>query len=199
MEQINIKLTSEIKSLFQNVYEELKSSGEVSTLNEYIELLVERFQNPPKRYINSPEVSIELTNARNTIKELRIEISEIRDKYQQQVDIITNEIILLRNKKPEYIEVPVEIERLIEKELSENQLVINIPTCTKVLLFETANRLSKKYNKVISAESILLNMFMRYTVEQYNQWFYPFVISSNEIEKLTGYSNREINKIITLT
>lgn len=51
----------------------------------------------------------------------------------------------------------------------------------KKLLVLTAKRLSEKYNKEVKPQQILIDMFTRYSIERWNQWFYPFVITENEI------------------
>ena len=191
MEQINLKLTSDVKKLFQDVYEELKSSGEVSTLNGYMEYLLEKAQNPPKIYINSPEVSSELASVRNTNSQLRIELAEEKFRHQKEEAAFKNENILLKAVRPERVEV----ERIVERPLTENQLLIEMPPWVKVLLSVTVERLSKKYNKTISAEDILVSMFARYTLEKRTDWFYDFIINTNELERLTGHSIEKIKQL----
>lgn len=51
----------------------------------------------------------------------------------------------------------------------------------KQLLLLTAKRLSEKFNKEVKPQQILIDMFTRYSIERWNQWFYPFVITENEI------------------
>lgn len=86
-----------------------------------------------------------------------------------------------------YNRPPLVVERLVEKSLTENQFLIDMPPWVKVLLQATTERLSRKYNKVISPDKLLMYIFMRYTVEKYSEWFYPFVINPIEMERLTGY------------
>lgn len=68
----------------------------------------------------------------------------------------------------------------------------NLPEPTGTLLSITAERLSVKYKKPVTPLDVLLDMFIRYTVEQYNEWFYPFIISKSEFKELCGYSAREL-------
>lgn len=76
---------------------------------------------------------------------------------------------------------------LMDKQVSENAIIVNAPEWSRKLLAQTAKRLSEKYNKTITPDMILLDMFNRYTIERWNQWFYPFVLNDREISETTGY------------
>ncbi len=69
---------------------------------------------------------------------------------------------------------------------SSDDVKINMPENIRALLMETTKRLSEKYNKEISYSEVLVKMFLRYTVEQYTLWFYPFVLSNKDIADITG-------------
>jgi hypothetical protein len=60
------------------------------------------------------------------------------------------------------------------------------------LLQATADKLSKIYKKPITPESILVDMFLKYTIQQYNVWFYDFVLSNDEILAIAREVNPEI-------
>ncbi len=74
-------------------------------------------------------------------------------------------------------------------------ITIGLQPFTRKLLDLTVQRLAERYNKEVSAEQILSDMFIRYTVFQYTQWFYPFVITDREIVEIVNEYNPEITTI----
>lgn len=74
-------------------------------------------------------------------------------------------------------------------------ITIGLQPFTRKLLDLTVQRLAERYKKEVSAEQILSDMFIRYTVFQYTQWFYPFVISDREIVEIVNEYNPEITTI----
>ncbi len=74
-------------------------------------------------------------------------------------------------------------------------ITIGLQPFTRKLLDLTVQRLAERYKKEVSAEQILSDMFIRYTVFQYTQWFYPFVISNREIVEIVNEYNPEITTI----
>ena len=59
----------------------------------------------------------------------------------------------------------------------------------------TAVKLSAKYGRTVEPMEILVDMFMRYTIERWNQWFYPFQLDDSEIVQAAQAINPEINSI----
>lgn len=59
----------------------------------------------------------------------------------------------------------------------------------------TAVKLSEKYGRNVEPMQILVDMFMRYTIERWNQWFYPFQLDDSEIVQAAQAINPEINSI----
>jgi len=69
---------------------------------------------------------------------------------------------------------------------------------TVTLLEYTAVKLSGKYDREVQPMQILVDMFMRYTIEHWNQWFYPFQLKDTEILTLASEINPEITSISQL-
>lgn len=69
---------------------------------------------------------------------------------------------------------------------------------TAALLETTAARLSERENHEIEPMQILTNMFLRYTIEQWSQWFYPFVLSDREIVAIAHENSPEITTMSQL-
>ena len=59
----------------------------------------------------------------------------------------------------------------------------------------TAVKLSVKYGRAVEPMEILVDMFMRYTIVRWNQWFYPFQLDDSEIVQAAQAINPEINSI----
>lgn len=121
------------------------------------------------------------------------------------IQLDQNEIYVLKNQKKELLS---EIE-LLKQANTEQKDRINEPVKWEqirkiinplpLLLLElTAERLSEKLNKQITPMQILVDMFLRYTVERQSNWFYPFVLNDREILSLAREINPEIVSIDNL-
>lgn len=82
MDAISIKTDTETKELFKQLYEDAKLNGECTTQQSFMELLLERFQNPKK--IKDPEME-------SKVKELEESLASEADKNKE----LQNEIIQL--------------------------------------------------------------------------------------------------------
>lgn len=89
--------------------------------------------------------------------------------------------------------VPAEVTVEVERPLQPGQLLITLPEPHRTLLDETCRRLGA------TAQDVLLDMFVRYTVEQCSQWFYPFVIKGDDFRRLTGHTQETLRKWIRQT
>lgn len=70
--------------------------------------------------------------------------------------------------------------------------VDKLPPFTVALLKRTVEVLSARYNRNITEIELMVDMFLRYTVERWNEWFYPFAISKAEILSIAKSINPEI-------
>ncbi|MDY0144087.1 MAG: hypothetical protein RBR97_19575 [Bacteroidales bacterium] len=137
------------------------------------------------------------------------------EQYREIVESICNtytiepqEVIDFINAKNDFI---FEAERVNSELKDENGLLktkceqlekmdwIQVRTTIKpfaVSLIElTAVKLSEKYGRTVEPMEILVDMFMRYTIERWNQWFYPFQLDDSEIVQAAQAINPEINSI----
>lgn len=88
------------------------------------------------------------------------------------------------------------VQKLMDKQVSETAIVINAPAWSRALLLETARRLSERYGQSVTPEMILLDMFNRYTIERWSQWFYPFVLEDRDIEAASGLDMRTLKSYL---
>lgn len=115
------------------------------------------------------------------------------DTYENQslssINLVDNKILEESYRSGgRQLEVSQEPSNWASVKLTLNPLVVE-------LLEVTASRLSDKYNRTIEPMQVLVNMFTRYTLERWNEWFYPFVIRDNEIIKIAMQINPELSTI----
>jgi len=126
-----------------------------------------------------------------SIKEELTSTKEALRKSEQermQFDGITGEELQEVNRKHQE-----DIGRLQEAvKIRENQIIITLHTPAKEILEESCKRLSTLFNREVTPADLLLDVFVRYSIEQYNEWFFPFVIKPYEMKQLTGYTAEEL-------
>lgn len=93
-------------------------------------------------------------------------------------------------------ELTTTVQNLMDKQVSETAIVINAPAWSRALLLETARRLSERYGQSVTPAMILLDMFNRYTIERWSQWFYPFVLEDRDIEAASGLDMRTLKSYL---
>ncbi len=81
------------------------------------------------------------------------------------------------------------------QERLQNVITIDLQPFTRKLMDLTVARLSERYKREVTPEQILVDMFLRYTVSQNTEWFYPFVIKDREIVDAAREMNPQINSI----
>ena len=87
------------------------------------------------------------------------------------------------------------LEQLENIQLDWNQIRNTLKPFTVVLIELTATKLSEKFGRNVEPIQILVDMFMRYTIERWNQWFSPFQLDDSEIVQAAQSINPEINSI----
>lgn len=63
------------------------------------------------------------------------------------------------------------------------------------LLEETAARLTERYKRDITPLQILVDMFLRYTIDRNAEWFYPFVLRDKDIVAIAHQLNENVVSI----
>ncbi|MEA4975428.1 MAG: hypothetical protein VB046_06800 [Paludibacter sp.] len=171
---ITIKTDEITQEAYQREFQKAKEENPLLTNGVFFSKLIEH-------YINSSTSNQQRESASDG---LILEIAELLDV---PADKILEEIKATQQRAmmvPETVEVP--------EALAENEIRFEIPEPHLSLLQETKNRLSAKYGSGITIKDILLDMFARYTIEMYNQWFYPFVIRPDEFKEITGYTQNDL-------
>ena len=63
------------------------------------------------------------------------------------------------------------------------------------LLEATAKRLSEYYKREITPIQVMVDMHLRYTIERYAEWFYPFILKDKDIVEIARGINPEVTDI----
>ena len=63
------------------------------------------------------------------------------------------------------------------------------------MLEETAARLTERYKRDITPLQILVDMFLRYTIDRNAEWFYPFVLRDKDIVAIAHQLNENVVSI----
>lgn len=87
------------------------------------------------------------------------------------------------------------ISELEAKQPTWAQIRLTLQPFTVALLEETARRLSERYGKQVTPMAILTDMFLRYTIERWSEWFYKFILNDREILSIAQKINPDIKSI----
>ena len=120
-------------------------------------------------------------------------IQNVNNDLQEVNKQLTAEVSDLQEKERTYTERIQELETRIQDaenriqgEDSGEKLAFTLPEPARSLLLEYANRMD------VRPEEILIDMFVRYVTEQYNHWFFDFVIRKSEFKEVCGYTHAEV-------
>lgn len=135
----------------------------------------------------------ELLQLTTTVENLTTTLLQSTTDLTTTVENLTTTLLqLYHTLLQSVVNLTTKCSTLVEQQVSPDALVINAPEWSRRLLDETARRLSERYNKTITPQMILLDMFNRYTIERWNQWFYPFCITDQDLYDITGYTAKEL-------
>jgi len=158
--------------LYENAGENKNNSD-----NEQYREIVESICNT---YTIEPQEIIDFINAKN---EAILEAERVNADLKDENRRFGTENGLLKTRCEE-----------LEK-MDWNQIRTTIKPFAASLIELTATKLSEKYGRNVEPMQILVDMFMRYTIERWNQWFYPFQLDDSEIVQAAQAINPEINSI----
>ena len=133
----------------------------------------------------------QLENERIRLEDERIRLENDGIRLEDERKSLENKVFQMENERiqMENNGIRLENERIWLK------IKRNITPFSAYLLENTAEKLSSRYNKEVKPLQILIDMFMRYTIEKWSQWFYPFVLSDKEILEIAQQINPEIKHI----
>lgn len=195
--QVTFKPTDEVVDRFEKLFENAKAENPLLSKPKFFEMLVNGYGQQPESENHIEDLNIaklhkslsekyekfyfdlcDLLNISRTDTIFEDVISEIRATQQRAMMALQTQ------------EIPEDYQR----PLAENEILFSIPDIHLKLLQEVTRRLSSPENTV-TIKDILLDMFLRYEVQRYNEWFYPFVISDDEFLQITGYTRKQLKKV----
>ncbi len=130
---------------------------------------------------------------------LQQQLNELGNKTNEETASLQEQIRTLEEQNMSLTSVISErdttIAELQEKHPTWAQIRATLQPFTVALIEETARRLSEKYGRTIAPMSILTDMFLRYTIERWNEWFYKFCLNDREILSIAQEINPDIKSI----
>ena len=141
----------------------------------------------------------ELQRAEAHGQALQQQLNELSNKTNEETASLQEQIRTLEEQNMSLASVISErdttIAELQEKHPTWAQIRVTFQPFTVALIEETARRLSEKYGRTIAPMSILTDMFLRYTIERWNEWFYKFCLNDREILVIAQEINPDIKSI----
>lgn len=141
----------------------------------------------------------ELQRAEAHGQALQQQLNELGNKTNEETASLQEQIRTLEEQNMSLTSIVSErdttIAELQEKHPTWAQIRVTLQPFTVALLEETAHRLSEKYGRTIAPMSILTDMFLRYTIERWNEWFYKFCLNDREILAIAQEINPDIKSI----
>lgn len=120
-------------------------------------------------------------------------IQNVNNDLQEVNKQLTADVSDLQEKEHTYTFRIQELETRIQEleknmcvELPDDKLSFTLPEPARSLLLEYARRMD------VRPEEILIDMFVRYVTEQYNHWFFDFVVRKSEFKEVCGYTHAEV-------
>lgn len=141
----------------------------------------------------------ELQRAEAHGQALQQQLNELGNKTNEETASLQEQIRTLEEQNMSLASIISErdttIAELQEKHPTWAQIRVTLQPFTVALIEETARRLSEKYGRTIAPMSILTDMFLRYTIERWNEWFYKFCLNDREILAIAQEINPDIKSI----
>lgn len=141
----------------------------------------------------------ELQRAEAHGQALQQQLNELGNKTNEETASLQEQIRTLEEQNMSLASIISErdttIAELQEKHPTWAQIRVTLQPFTVALIEETARRLSEKYGRIIAPMSILTDMFLRYTIERWNEWFYKFCLNDREILAIAQEINPDIKSI----
>jgi hypothetical protein len=205
LKAFSTKTDEEAHKLFYSLFENEKAKRENLTTGAFFEEIVNAYANPKTQTVDNPELKKRIEELEKEVGERDEELTNYLESSKSEVDFINalREILNL-DSVSDGDAIVAEIKAtqhramLALKEmpaLEENEIHFTIPELHLRLLKKTIERLSEKYGQTVTMKDVLLDIFVRYTVQQFAVWFYPFVINGDDdFKEITGKTQKELQQ-----
>lgn len=139
----------------------------------------------------------QLQHERNTAR--IAELEEQLSAYERQGVLFDEQTQTLQEQNAQLAHTIAEHKKTIEllesKQVTWEQIRVTLQPFAAALIDETAKRLSEYFKREILPMSILVDMFLRYTIERNAEWFYPFVLKERDIVDIAHNFNENVVSI----
>ena len=200
----SIRLSEEYQEFFNKLH---ATANEISPISKaaFLEKVLDTYANPKVKEVevlrDTPETTAKLEELQNTIDELQSELVRLQESLQVNESKLNESNVKterLQNdydsKQEDYLQQITSLREEVNTANARTVLDL-LPEFTAKLLVITAEKLSKKYNKTVKPIDVLSDMFLRYTIDRYNEWFYKWVVTDVEILETAKSINPEITSI----
>lgn len=192
---MSFRLSDEYQAIFNKLHEQAcEANGSPISKVTFLEKVLDFYSSPKVKEVevlrDTPETTAELeqlkkdyAEASELNKSLKEEVASLQRKLSENNDITTRLQSDYECLQRDYTSKQQEVNTL-EKDLStaENRSVLDFmkPFPARLLAL-TAERLSQKYKREVTPIQVLGDMFLRYTIEKWSEWFYPWVLTEADI------------------
>ena len=199
MKQFTAKTDEAAVNKFDELFEAAKAENPQITRGQFFsQIMLGNHQ-------SAPDNSEELQEAQVKLQALEVKHQELSDSYDAFFAALcellhldyseaTSALVIdeIKDTQHRAMIVPDRVVEYQHAPMLENEIRFTIGEPHLALLQETVKRLSEKYGQAVSMKDVLLDMFARYTIEQFNEWFYDFVINGPDFKNITGYTQKEL-------
>lgn len=117
----------------------------------------------------------------NEIAKLKEQLSAAQEDGDVEIQKVVNEKQALEHERDSLKDRLDALEASANALPGWNAIKQTLQPFPAALLEETAARLSEYYGREITPMQVLIDMFLRYTIERNAEWFYPFVLRDADI------------------
>lgn len=169
-----------------------ETAERLQQIEQVVNTIAQEYETDPEKLLETCRVYkqrfVELQAETERLQSVNADLSTSVNELQTRVNALQTTLSILSTTLKTDVNT-------LQTGVINGVITIGLQPFTRKLLDLTVQRLAERYKKEVSAEQILSDMFIRYTVFQYTQWFYPFVISDREIVEIVNEYNPEITTI----
>lgn len=193
--QFSCKLPAGAGELFNELYDQARRERPALTRGAFLEDILRQAASPaPAPAADGGTLRAERDNLQAELGTLRAEHAGLqaeRDTLLAERDGLAARCADLEQARDTLsAELEAAVRQAADERPAPGTIAIAPPQPHRALLEETCRRLAA------SPADVLLDMFIRYTVEQRAEWFYPFVIREADFPRLTGHNRNTLQKWI---
>ncbi|MEE1174296.1 MAG: hypothetical protein U0K53_02330 [Paludibacteraceae bacterium] len=200
----SIRLSEEYINIFNKLHEQANEANPISK-SAFFEKVLDFFANPKVKEVEVIRDSDETTalvqwlknqNTEQTenIQMLTERLQEIEGKHRETIEQTT---CLQSDYDANVTKLKEQVDCLRQElnKANERTVLDMMKPFPATILNMTAARLSQKHKRNIAPVDVLTDMFLRYTIERWNKWFYDWVLTDDEIVKEAQRINPTITSI----